>query len=341
MFLLLGTMPVYAVIQDRGFQTTTSASSNDAVMTSIANMDKTLSALNSKLPSLIESRFMYYESIQRQNQVKQVIAELGAFLIALMVYALIRNKNDRETERALTRSEQILTNIETRINTLENLDEVNVNVVNSDIKGTKRRVDIEQKTNEPIPPNPIINETVSKQLLISTIYEKYYLDEEIDPKELYCETCINKMADGTFKSACKECMERINNLLKLQKEEQKLIKKQLSLDFCDDCLRVVGRGGLQRGFIICDACQSILNPKPKDNIVKSVEKKDKDVVEVIEVAVPKSKFPDGLSAEEKSTTKQILYSGVKQQKLKTDSVSKKTVIKKKIKKDKFLGLDSL
>ena len=162
MSLLIGTVPVYAVIQDRGFQNNVPVTSNDDVLTSIANMDKTLSALNTKLPSLIESRFKYYESLQRQNQVKQVIAQLGAFLIALMVYALIRNKNDRDTERVLTRSEQILTNIETRIKDLEDSDEVNVNVVDSNKSiNTKDSGHLESKDNSIINK---INESKNKDI---------------------------------------------------------------------------------------------------------------------------------------------------------------------------------
>ncbi|NOR85212.1 hypothetical protein GQ473_03775 [archaeon] len=317
MFLLLGMMPAFAVIQDRGIQTSITTSMNDDILSSIANLDKTLSALNSKLPTLIEARFNYYESIQRQNQVKQVIAELGAFIIALMVYALIRNKNDRDKERVLTRSEQILTNIEKRIHKLESADEVNVNVVE-----TKSSIE------KPIE---------SRQLSLSKLYEKYQLSTDIDPTEIYCPICTDKMAKGSFKSACSSCLSLITSLLELQNKEKLLIKKQLKLGFCSKCEPAVKRGGLQRDFILCDECMKLLAPKPKDKVVKSIEKKEKDVVETIH----KVNFPDGVTDEEKRATKPIIFSDVKQQKLKTIKKSKKSVVKNKNNKDKFLGIDML
>ena len=213
MFLLLGTMPVYAVIQDRGFQNNVPVTSNDDVMTSIANMDKTLSALNSKLPSLIESRFKYYESIQRQNQVKQVIAELGAFLIALMIYALIRNKNDRETERALTRSEQILTNIETRIHDLENSDEVNVNVVDS-----KPIIKQESALKE------LKDKDVVEVLEVKNIHQNQFLDELTHEEKVADKPIIypSKINSKSEKSMAQQKLKTVNK----SKQKKNIVKKK-------------------------------------------------------------------------------------------------------------------
>lgn len=328
MFFLLGTMPVYAVIQDRGVQTTPATSMNDDILSSIANLDKTLSALNSKLPTLIESRFNYYESIQRQNQVKQVIAQLGAFIIALMIYALIRNKNDREKERALTRSEQILTNIETRIQELENSDEVTVKLDESKPHSKSAMFDCEKNDVTPVADN----KEPTKMLSVLGVHQKHYiLDEKINPDELYCPSCVSKMNDKNYDAdkfrLCALCIKRLDALIELQNMETKLIKKQLKLGFCKPCEEQVKYGGLQRGFVLCPECIKILSPKPKDKVLKSfTEQKDKDIIGIIEITNPKKKE---------------ILSKTPAPKRKVKSASKSEKKTSKSKKDKFLGIDDL
>lgn len=321
MFLLMGSMPVYAVIQDRGIQTISPTTSmTEDILSSIANLDKTLSALNSKLPSLIEARFNYYESIQRQNQVKQVIAELGAFIIALMIYALIRNKNDREEERVLTRSEQILTNIESRIKSLENSKEVTLKIEEQEIIKSK-----ELKSKDKLSAS-IKNETISKDkeiqssskkhissnklLSVSELYNKYFPNEEMNSEEVYCLACLQKSKENKLFKLCSFCLTRMKDLVKLRENEQNLIKKQLSMGFCKSCTSEVSLGGLQRGFKLCVECRKILFSNSEDISQKSIkELKDKDIVEVLEV----SKI----------------------------SNSKTSKINTEIKKDKNLGIDLL
>lgn len=157
LFLLVCT-PANAVIQDRGSpeQPTSSTATNDDILTSLANLDKSLSGLNTKIPTLIESRFSYYESIQRQNDVKMLLGQLGAFLIALAIYAMIKSRNKRDKERALTRSEQLLTNIEKRLHKAESENEVNVVVVNTPKTKEMPKEEFldEVELEEPIPEEP-------------------------------------------------------------------------------------------------------------------------------------------------------------------------------------------
>jgi len=286
LFMIFCT-PAYAVIQDRGSpeKPTTTSVTNDDIMTSLANLDKTLSGLNTKIPSLIESRFRYYESIQRQNDVKMLLGQFGMFLVALAIYALVKRKNERNNERTLTRSEQLLTNIEERLYKAENNKEIKVVVADNTPKNKRDSQSPNQEelrysseikeiaeteedaTLDEIELEPL--DEIELEPLLQTTKTKEPMPTLSKPKGLSKSSRTNKprtkepttpLEPRTKRTnvPMKPCKERLDMLMKLCEKEDKIIEKQLKLGFCDKCKKEVENGGLQRGFTPCADCIKLL-----------------------------------------------------------------------------------
>ncbi|RLG25222.1 hypothetical protein DRN76_03040 [Methanosarcinales archaeon] len=268
LFMIFCT-PAYAVIQDRGSpeKPTTTSVTNDDIMTSLANLDKTLSGLNTKIPSLIESRFRYYESIQRQNDVKMLLGQFGMFLVALAIYALVKRKNERNNERTLTRSEQLLTNIEERLYKAENNKEIKV-VVADDTPKNKR--DSQSPNQEELRYSSEIKE-------IAETEEDATLDEiELEPLLQTTKTKEPMPTLSKPKGLSKSSRTKRTNVPMYSMTITDIFKNHRPNDeipfdkvLCKDCIKIV-RDGDQMFENVCKPCKERL-----DMLMKLCEKEDK------------------------------------------------------------------
>lgn len=272
LFLLLCT-PADAVIQDRGSpeKPTTTIATNDDILTSLANLDKSLSGLNTKIPALIESRFSYYESIRRQNDVKMLLGQFGSFLVALAIYAMVKSKNKRDKKRALTRSEQLLTNIEKRLYKAESDKEVKVVVVG------------EPETKD-VPKEEFLDEVELEEPIYETKepQKSNFILPELPKEELSLrpsETDTLELTENNRPTEQRTLTQPPEPKLKYSVSIKEIFYKYppnetvpYALILCNDCLKLVDKNNISFDSV-CETCKARLDELKKlylmeDGIIK-------------------------------------------------------------------------